>query len=382
MTLSSEMDVQEYGNLIQAALNAKLTTEDSTYNHSINTKLYPDKLLVWLNEPSETIMDIDFKNKIERIVAPLLFPKFVVKFKPGLDLIERKNEPAESARALIYHLHYGKYVRLVIDDINKTQLFVSKSGDLNIKLMDPDYYWTPRHSNHLAIQAVSQSGKTSFLTFLLPNLLGFSKLEVKNYGAIDDGTNALVIIDPKIDPKLRKESIRLKADYVCPQIKKSDFSFVDDVNTKLGQMIDLIKKRAEILKEQPNSKFKDVWLVIDEGLAIPEMGNTKSKNIYFSFLDRLLLMSASTQVHVILTGQAFNAGQILSSYARLQFSMRILMTPKVTVENSQYLFKSLDESSIDSLIVEEDEFNSLGIGIITSGDGQILPFRSPFIKGI
>lgn len=93
-------------------------------------------------------------------------------------------------------------------------------------------------------------------------------------------------------------------------------------------------------------------------------------------------MSASTQVHVILTGQAFNAGQIVSSFARLQFSIRILMTPKVTIENSQYLFKSLDEASINNLIVDEDEYGSLGVGIITSGDGQILPFKAPFLKGI
>ena len=58
------------------------------------------------------------------------------------------------------------------------------------------------------------------------------------------------------------------------------------------------------------------------------------------------------------------------------------MTPKVTIENSQYLFKSLDEASINNLIVDEDEYGSLGVGIITSGDGQILPFKAPCLKGI
>lgn len=147
-------------------------------------------------------------------------------------------------------------------------------------------------------------------------------------------------------------------------------------------MMDLIKSRAEILKKKANAKFKDVWLIIDEGLAIPEMTNTKGRNVYFSLLDRLLLMSASTQVHVILTGQAFNAGQIVSSFARLQFSTRILMTPKVTVENAQYLFKSLDKESINNLIIDEDEYGSLGVGIVTTGDGQIVPFKAPFIRGI
>ena len=381
MMLQSNIDVQEYGSLIQAALNAKLATEDSTYNHAINTKLDNDKLLVWLNEPSETIMDINFKNQVEQIIAPLLFPGYIVKFKPGLNLVERPNEPPESSRALIYHLHHGKYARLLIDNINDTQLFESKSGNLGIKLMNPDFFWFPRKSNHMALQAVTQAGKTRFITYLLPNLKGFSELEAER-GSIDDSTNALIVIDPKIDPVLREESMRLHADYIYPKIDKSDYSFINDVNTKLGQMIDLIKHRAEILKEQPKTKFKDVWVIIDEGLAIPEMANTKSKNIYFSFLDRLLLMSASTQVHVILTGQAFNAGQIVSSFARLQFSIRILMTPKVTIENSQYLFKSLDEASINNLIVDEDEYGSLGVGIITSGDGQILPFKAPFLKGI
>ena len=210
---------------------------------------------------------------------------------------------------------------------------------------------------------------------------GFSKLAIKG-GAVDDKANSLVVIDPKIDPKLRSLSLKLKADYICPSYSNSDLSFVDEVNNKLGQMMDLIKSRAEILKKKANAKFKDVWLIIDEGLAIPEMTNTKGRNVYFSLLDRLLLMSASTQVHVILTGQAFNAGQIVSSFARLQFSTRILMTPKVTVENAQYLFKSLDKESINNLIIDEDEYGSLGVGIVTTGDGQIVPFKAPFIRGI
>lgn len=379
MTIKSDIDVQEYGNLIQAALNAKLTTEDSTYNHSINVKLYEDKLLVWLNEPSETIMDINLKNKIEQIVAPLLFPAFVVKFQPGLNLVERLNEPAESSRALVYHLHYGRYKRLVINDINKTHLYESKSSKLGVELMS-NFVWLPREEFHMAIQATTQSGKTCFLTYLLPNLKGFSKLQVKR-GAVDNGINELVIIDPKIDPHLRMESMKLNADYIFPQLGKSDYSFIDSVNSKLGEMVDLIRQRAEVLKNQPDAKFKDTWVIIDEGLAIPEMANTKGKNIYFSFLDRLLLMGASTQVHVILTGQAFNAGQIVSSYGRLQFSLRILLAPKITVENSQYLFKALDADSINNLIVDEDKFGSLGIGIIEGSDSQILPFKSPFIIG-
>ena len=373
-------DLTKYDELIKAALNAKLTTEDNTYSHVINSKLYNDKLLVWLNEPAETILNIDLKNEVEQIIAPLLFPKFVVKFQPGLNIVERPNEPAESARALIYHLHYGRYSRLIVNNLTTdTYLFNSNAG-LSIELMK-DYFWFPRKSPHLAIQAVTQSGKTSFLTFLLPNLKGFSKLAIKG-GAVDDKANSLVVIDPKIDPKLRSLSLKLKADYICPSYSNSDLSFVDEVNNKLGQMMDLIKSRAEILKKKANAKFKDVWLIIDEGLAIPEMTNTKGRNVYFSLLDRLLLMSASTQVHVILTGQAFNAGQIVSSFARLQFSTRILMTPKVTVENAQYLFKSLDKESINNLIIDEDEYGSLGVGIVTTGDGQIVPFKAPFIRGI
>ena len=55
-------DLTKYDELIKAALNAKLTTEDNTYSHVINSKLYNDKLLVWLNEPAETILNVDLKN--------------------------------------------------------------------------------------------------------------------------------------------------------------------------------------------------------------------------------------------------------------------------------------------------------------------------------
>lgn len=374
-------DLKDYGELSQSSFNIKLSNDDSSYNNTVASKLTEKQLFVWLNEPAQTILNIDFKRKIEEIITPLLYPKFVVMHRAGLNLVARKDQPANSARALVFNIHYGLYKRLVVNNVLHDTFLFKKSNNYAIELMK-DYFWEPVKAPHLAIQAVTRAGKTKFYEFLLPNLKGYSKMVVKD-GAIDDGANSLVVIDPKIDPKLRMVAKALNAKYICPDFSKNDLNYLDKVNSVLKQAVDTMHRRAEILKDKPNAKFKDVWIVIDEGLEITNLagGSNKSKNSYFSLLDRLLLMSASTQQHILLSGQSFASSKIASSEARLQFQMRILLQPKITEEQAQFLFKELDSSAIDNLIVDEDEYGSLGVGIVNNGDGNVVPFKAPYIKG-
>ncbi|WP_240397257.1 hypothetical protein [Lactobacillus crispatus] len=130
-------------------------------------------------------------------------------------------------------------------------------------------------------------------------------------------------------------------------------------------------------------KFKDVFVFLDEGISIPVMGNTNTKNIYFRLLDRILLMGASFQIHLIMFSQSFLSGSqgALSSQGRLEFGTKILMASRINTENAQFLFKELDKDSINNLILDEDEFGGLGVGIITNGD-NIVPFKAPFVGGL
>ena len=69
-----------------------------------------DKCFIYLNEPSETTLDLDFKNQIERILTTLLYPEWVVKHRSGLNLVARTGDGVGSAnaRALKFDLHIDK----------------------------------------------------------------------------------------------------------------------------------------------------------------------------------------------------------------------------------------------------------------------------------
>lgn len=379
LMLKNEMMIADYRQLFKSAVNAKVNTGDSTFSNSIDIDLTADKLLVWLNEPSQAILNVDFKNLIEQIASSVLYPAFVIKHKAGLTLIPRINEPPESARALSFDLHLGIYKRLRVSNLNETNLF-QRNEDLAIALMQ-DYYWIPSTAPHLAIQAITRGGKTTFLRFLEINCSVLSKIAVKN-GAIDDGAPNLMVIDPKLDASLRLTTLALSGDYVSPDFSKSDNNFLDVVCEKLKGIVDIMRYRAKRKKESPNIKFKDIFLFIDEAISIPNFAsNSKNRNIYFNLIDKILLMGASFKIHVVASSQSFLSGSqgAMSSQARLEFGAKILLASRITSENAQFLFKDLDKDAIDNLILDEDEYGTLGVGIVTNGDGNIVPFKAPYI---
>ena len=378
--LKEQENIQSYSRLLRSALDAMLNTDDSSFSNSIGLKLTKNSLIVWLNEPSESILNVDFKDKIEQIASSILYPQFVVKHKAGLTLIPRLNEPPESARGLKFGLHYGIYKRLKIKNLlNDVQIFESNKN-LAIALMQ-DYYWQPNKSPHLAIQAITRGGKTTFLRYLVSNCVAFSKMGVKN-GSFDDGAKELRVIDPKLDGKLRESTLNLGGIYLSPDFSKNDNNFLDSVCSELRKVIDLMHSRAIAKKNNPNLKFKDVFLMIDEAISIPSSGNSKNRAIYMGLIDKISLMSASFQIHLIVASQSFLSGTagVFSSQTRLEFSTKILLASKITAENAQFLFKELDSAAINNLILDEDEYGTLGVGIVTNGDGNIVPFKAPFIE--
>lgn len=375
----NDVDVlNAYSRLVRASIDAQLSDTDNSFNNTVGLKLSKNKLLVWLNEPSTLILNIDLKNKLEQIISSVLYPAFVVKHKPGLTLIPRLEQPPESARALAFDLHYGVYDRLRVSGLSDANVYYN-GQKLAIALMR-DYYWIPSISPHMAVQSITRGGKTTFLRYLAVNCSSYAKLAVKN-GAVDDGANPLVVIDPKLDADLRLTSLKLNSVYICPDFAKSDSSFIDSVCQQLKGIIDLMQKRAIQKKKHSNIKFKDVFVFLDEAISIPVMGNTNTKSIYFRLLDRILLMGASFQIHLIMFSQSFLSGSqgALSSQGRLEFGTKILMASRINVENAQFLFKELDKEGINNLILDEDGYGTLGVGIVTNGDGNVVPFKAPFV---
>lgn len=375
------VDIEEYQNLLRSSIDAKLSTMDSTFTNSIGLKLSKDKLIVWVNEPSSIILNNEFKNIIEQIISGVLYPFWIVKHKAGLTLVPRFGEPPESARALAFDLHFGIYQRLIVDKINSVNVYQNDKKEVAI-LLAHDLMWNIDKIPELAIQAITRNGKTTLLRYLIVNCDGCSKIKVKN-GALDDGFSNVVVIDPKLDADLRATTLSINGKYIAPDFTKSDNNFVDQINIQLKEIIDLMRTRAEIRKNNPKQRFKDIFIAIDEAITIPSLGTTKTKAIYFSLLDRLMMMGAGFGIHVIMSSQSFLVGSqgALSSQARLEFGAKILLANRLTAENVQFLFKDLDTSSINNLILDEDEFGLLGVGIADLGDGTV-SFRSPYIKDL
>lgn len=377
-----EININDYQNLLRASIDAKLSTMDSTFSNTIGLDLSKDKLLVWLNEPASLTLDNDFKNQVERIASSVLYPYWTLKHKAGLTLVPRYGDPPESARAIAYELHFGIYQRLTVDSISSTNLYMDNQNHLKIALME-DYYWSPQVP-HMAIMSITRGGKTTLLRYLISNCAGYSKIKTKN-GAVDDGAQSIVVIDPKLDVDLRATTLAVGGSYLAPDFAKSDNSYIDAVNTQLKAVIDVMRARASQKKLNPKITFRDVFCVIDEAISIPALGSTKTRAIYFSLLDRILMMGAGFGIHVIMASQSFLVGSqgALSSQARLEFGAKILLASRLTSENVQYLYKDLDSDTINNLILDQDAKGLLGVGIADcEGDGNIVPFKAPYFKDL
>lgn len=374
--LSDELVINKYSTLLKAMFDSKLN-DDSSFTNSYSFELTKSKFKFILHEPSTSILNYEFKNKIEQIITTGLFPAFVIEHTASLDLIPLENNDPDSARALVWNLHFGLYKRLIINSITKDLQLFSNGHTLGIALMN-GYLYFPDLQPHLAVQSVTTGGKTSLLMYLLANSKAFAEQKVKN-GAIDDGVNSVIIIDPKRDPRLLAFAKTINAEYLAPDFNKSDADFVQRVCDKLTQVNRLSHRRALDKEDNPDKSYKDVFVTIDELLAIPEMANKKQKDLYNSLINRLLLMSASTNIHIFAAAQSFLAGATISSQARLQFSTKILLAPRVTTENAAFLFKDLDKDTIDNLIIDSDSFGSLGVGIISDGK-TVVPLKVPYLK--
>lgn len=377
-----EININDYQNLLRASIDAKLSTMDSTFSNTIGLDLSKDKLLVWLNEPASLTLDNDFKNQVERIASSVLYPYWTLKHKAGLTLVPRYGDPPESARAIAYELHFGIYQRLTVDSISSTNLYMDNQNHLKIALME-DYYWSPQVP-HMAIMSITRGGKTTLLRYLISNCAGYSKIKTKN-GAVDDGAQSIVVIDPKLDADLRATTLAVGGSYLAPDFAKSDNSYINAVNTQLKAVIDVMRARASQKKLNPKITFRDVFCVIDEAISIPALGSTKTRAIYFSLLDRILMMGAGFGIHVIMASQSFLVGSqgALSSQARLEFGAKILLASRLTSENVQYLYKDLDSDTINNLILDQDAKGPLGVGIADcEGDGNIVPFKAPYFKDL
>lgn len=388
-TMSLDDDIRNYSRMLSSSIDAKIKTDDSSLQGSIGLKLTRDRLFIWLIEPTQIILDINFKNQIEKIASSLLYPKWILKHQSGLNLAERRKsngelEPAESARMLVFNLHYGLYERLVTPSLVSKPTLVKRGKNIGIALMK-DYAYFPALVPHGAISGMTGTGKSIQLMNLLNGCYAYIRATTDE-NTIADGTDEIVIVDPKKDVLLHKFANKIGAKYYTQTFDGNESSFLDGVCRLLKKEVDIMRYRSERLQENPNLKFKDIFIAIDEALGAVSSAPIKQQQMYYSLVDKLCLMGRALKIHMLISSQSFIVGTrdaVCSSASRDQLGLRILLTERVTAESARFLFKSLDAETAESLLIDHDSYDA-SVGICCNGlDGnEIIPFKATYVEDL
>lgn len=387
--------IAAYEPMIKAAIDAKLSNGDSSVQNNIGVDLQWDKCYIYLNEPSETILDVDFKNKIERILTTLLYPIWVVKHRSGLNLVARGGDGigCANARALKFDLHYGLYDRLILPSLGSTVklAFNDETNRYDVPLMY-QYNWDPRKSPHVAVSGLTGSGKTMQLIILNSYAKNWAdqvylddpRVKASEKGPVPD----LVIIDPKGDAMMAEYCANAgfgTVEYIAPDLVETQSAFLANATEALKRVVEEMNYRYAVLSKRKNVKFKHIFVTIDEMRALFEVNNRKLIDSAFSLIDLLTLKGRAANIHLICGSQNFLSGKsdgCISTPARDNLTLRILLAPTVTAENARFLFKELDQNQAESLIVDQDGYDQAGVGIISDVDRVIVPYKVPFLESL
>ena len=137
------------------------------------------------------------------------------------------------------------------------------------------------------------------------------------------------------------------------------------------------------MAKHPNAKFKHIFVSIDEMRALFEVSNRKLIESTFGLIDLITLKGRACGIHLICGSQNYLSGRsdgCISTPARDNLTLRILLAPTVTAENARFLFKEIDQQQAESLIVDQDGYDQAGVGIISDVDRVIVPYKVPYLK--
>lgn len=319
--------------------------------------------------PSSYVVSGDLAAQIEQIAMSVLYPFYTVFSANGPQFVRTESKNLANARALRFYLKKGVYERLHFERLSEVQPFQGNNGSWLFRLMKGYNYNPFKGSGMIGISGQSGSGKTIFSLYLLENFI-----------SLPESLKAdLIIVDPKLDSNLYFFAKQNEVTYLTPGAGQNSTSFLDEVSRELKKLLDIIHERQHMLLENPKNVFPPKIIYIDEALALTSSQTKKAKDAYLALVDQVMLMGRATNCWLVISAQTWPSGDVVSSSAREQLGLRILLSSAPSKEDCRFLFKNLEHP--ENIVLNRDYFDR-GLGIVQGIDGRVVPFNAPFIKDL
>lgn len=364
------IDSDEISTYLESCLNSALALNgESTLTNSFKIKFTDHYFDFVPYLPAAYAISGELAANIEMIATSVLYPFYTVFPANGPQYVKTGSSNLANARALRFYLKKGVYERLQFDRLSQVRPFQGNDGKWLFRLMRGYNYNPFRGSGMIGISGQSGSGKTIFSIYLLQSFI-----------SLPDSLKAdLTIVDPKLDSNLFRFSRSNSVHYLTPGIDQNNTSFLDEVSRALKGLIDVIHERQHLLLKEPSKIFNPKIIYLDEALALTSSQTTKAKNAYLSLVDQIMLMGRATNCWLVISAQTWPSGDVVSSSAREQLGLRILLSSAPSKEDCRFLFKNLEHP--ENIVLNHDYFDR-GLGIIQGIDGRVVPFNAPFIKDL
>lgn len=364
------MSNDEISTYLESCLNGALNLNgETTLTNSFKIKFTEHYFDFIPYLPSSYVVSGDLAAQIEQISMSVLYPFYTVFPANGPQFVRTKSENLADARALRFYLKKGVYERLHFENFSDVRPFQGNNGKWLFRLMKGYNYDPFRGSGMIGISGQSGSGKTIFSLYLLKNLVGLPQ-ELR--------TN-LTIVDPKLDSHLFHFAHSYNVSYLTPGVGQNSTAFLDEVSRELKAMLDVIHLRQHELLQNSQKVFPPKVLYLDEALALTSSQTKKAKDAYLALVDQVMLMGRATNCWLVISAQTWPSGDVVSSSAREQLGLRVLLSVAPSKEDCRFLFKNLEHP--ESIVLNRDGFDR-GLGIIQGVDGRVVPFTAPFIRNL
>lgn len=332
---------------------------ETSYTNSFSIRLVKNDggFLFIPNLPVSYPLNSELYFQIAAICSGILYPYKTLLVQNNSYFVPYKTEEPSLARAFFFPWVNGIPTRLKIDDIN--QFIRTNVTENHIPIMANNVALDMDKVVHSAVSGFSGSGKSFFCEYLIRCFRSF--------------TDDITLVDPKLsDIYLLGKELGLPV--LAPKHGSNLNSFITEVNEVLGQVIDKIYQRQQLLLDNPNAKLKRCYIVIDELLALVQGSSKQARETFSQLLGTIALLGRATKCSLLLISQRFDATAFGGNTAvREQLNCSIILG-EINTNTTQFL---LPNTHIDNIVVP----SGIGTGVIKFSDGKhdshVMPLLTP-----